>query len=236
MQSKNLHPLLEYFFPRFCKGCGIPGVHICATCLKKIDTCRTQKCYKCHKPSPYGMVHWGCRRGDYVIGVFSFMFYRGLGGRVVKYAKYKRQDAAIADLFYGASFTQHLALYDFFMRTNASVLIPIPLHKSIINTRGFNQSVKICQYISHTLGIPSVMAVEKVVERCAQSKLSPRMRKKNVHGAYVLNRHTMSAIEGRRVCIVDDVITTGATLEEVSSVLMPYVKEVYGITLLRSFE
>ena len=90
MQSKNLHPLLEYFFPRFCKGCGIPGVHICAKCLKKIEVCHTQKCYKCHKPSPYGMVHWGCRRGNYVTGVFSFMFYRGLGGKVAKYAKYKR--------------------------------------------------------------------------------------------------------------------------------------------------
>lgn len=154
----------------------------------------------------------------------------------MKYAKYKKQDEAVADLFYGVPFTQHLALYDFFMRTCVSVLIPIPLHKSTMNTRGFNQSVKIAQYISRALGVPTVMAVEKVVERGAQSKLSSLMRKKNVRGAYALNKHTVPTIEERRVCLVDDVITTGATLEEVSLVLRPYVKEIYGITLLRSFE
>jgi len=236
MRSRNLHPLLNFFFPRFCIGCNTPGVYICVSCSKKIGVCYTQKCYKCHKPSPYGMTHWGCRKENSLIGIFSLFLYRGLGGRVMKYAKYKREQKVIDDLFSSAPSCARSTLYDFFLHTKPSVLIPIPLHRSVVSVRGFNQSDAFSQLLTRALNIPTFSILEKLSERAPQSKMPSNMRKKNVRGSYNINNYAGLSIGGRTVCIVDDVVTTGATLEEASRVLKPYTNKVYGVTLFRSFE
>jgi len=236
MQSKSPHPLLNYFFPRLCIGCNTPGVYICATCSKRIGECSTQKCYKCHKPSPYGLVHWGCKTHSSLLGVFSLFLYRGVGGRVIKYAKYRRQQEVVSDLFSCISHTTQSQLYDFIVYSKPNVFIPVPLHKNTLNMRGFNQSARFSQNITQLFGVPTASIFEKLSEREPQSKMSQSMRVKNVRGAYRINPRNTTLLKEKTVCIVDDVITTGATLEDLLRLLRPLSKRVFGITLLRSFK
>ncbi|MCR4330161.1 MAG: phosphoribosyltransferase family protein [Candidatus Roizmanbacteria bacterium] len=159
-----------------------------------------------------------------------------MGGRVVKYAKYKRQPEAVVDLFSCVPHDMRMSLYDYFVHIKPNIFVPIPLHKSVVGIRGFNQSSVFAHILTQAFAIPTVSLVEKLSEREPQSKMSSNMRRKNVRGLYHINEHVVPSVEGKTVCIVDDVVTTGTTLEEVSRVLRPYAKAVYGITLLRSFE
>jgi ComF family protein len=100
---------------------------------------------------------------------------------------------------------------------SADVLVPVPLHKRKLRERGFNQSLLIARGVSEVTGIP-VQA--DLVHRCrwtqTQTALSKEERKENVENAFQCGK---SDIGGLRVIVVDDVITTGATIVAVAMVL-----------------
>lgn len=116
------------------------------------------------------------------------------------------------------------------------VLIPIPLHRDVLRERGFNQAEHVALWLSTLLNIPVANILEKKVERSRQSQLPTSDRSKNVRGAFVVKKVWKEKIKDKRVYLVDDVITTGATLQEAARALAPYTKHIYGITLLRSFK
>ena len=97
-------------------------------------------------------------------------------------------------------------------------IIPVPLHSVRKRERGFNQSKILAQEISKVINIP---VLKKVLKRTRntkdQTKLSPEERKENVKGAFSLK--SPETIEGKRIILVDDVMTTGATLGECATVL-----------------
>lgn len=92
-------------------------------------------------------------------------------------------------------------------------IIPVPLHPSRLRERGYNQSRELARHVGHALGIA-------VDERCcrrlrateAQSRLDARARRRNLRGAFEL----VGEVKGRRLAILDDVVTTGATAFELA--------------------
>ena len=96
------------------------------------------------------------------------------------------------------------------------VLIPIPLHRNRLYLRGYNQSQEICRILGHHLDIPvdnkSVVRARSTAE---QHRLSAKQRRGNVRGAFRIQ----TALAYRSVAIVDDVITTGATANEMAATL-----------------
>ncbi len=110
-------------------------------------------------------------------------------------------------------------------------LIPVPLHKSRYRERGFNQSEIIAEEISKVRGI----AVSKNVLRRKkntkdQTNFSPQQREENVRGAFVVTQPEM--IRGKNVILVDDVITTGATLSECARMLKQAgAEKILGMTI-----
>ena len=98
--------------------------------------------------------------------------------------------------------------------------VPVPLHKSKLRERTYNQSDYICRGISKELNIKPL---EKCLARTrytkTQTKLSITEREENVRGAFALNPKYGDLIKGKNIILVDDVITTGSTILECARVL-----------------
>ena len=97
-------------------------------------------------------------------------------------------------------------------------VVPIPLHFKRLRTRGFNQSALIAKPIARALGLPlQADVLRRVRDTDPQAGLAKAARAENIHGAFVAQRPLR--IRGRRILLVDDVITTGETVKEAARVL-----------------
>lgn len=95
------------------------------------------------------------------------------------------------------------------------LIIPVPLHPQRLRERGFNQALELAKPISKALAVPLWQHVERIVATEAQSLLPLDKRRNNVKGSFRVNR----PLEGARVAIVDDVMTSGSTIGELAHVL-----------------
>lgn len=113
------------------------------------------------------------------------------------------------------------------------ILIPIPLAKKRQKERGFNQSEEIGKELSKFLKIPLVNnALIKVRETLPQVELSGKEREENIKGAFWCRDENM--VKNKTIFLVDDVFTTGSTMEEAARVLKEAgAKKVWGITVAR---
>lgn len=123
---------------------------------------------------------------------------------------------------------------EFLSECAVDVIIPVPLHPKRLRWRGFNQSVLLAQQVSRALDVPlDPFVLHRNQETPPQTQLTEEERRKNVRGAFSLNPHR--PIKGRRVLLVDDVYTSGATVNECSrSLKRGGAKEVYVLTLARA--
>ncbi|MEK7679764.1 MAG: ComF family protein [Deltaproteobacteria bacterium] len=113
------------------------------------------------------------------------------------------------------------------------LIAPVPLHPKRLKDRGFNQSLLIARRISKLLGTPlDCFNLVRVMETEPQVNLRAKERKNNVRGAFAIKNSAV--FKGRRVLLVDDVYTTGATLCECSKALKKAGAEVFAATLARA--
>lgn len=98
-------------------------------------------------------------------------------------------------------------------------LVPVPLHWTRYASRGFNQASVIASEISKIKGIPLSDCVRRVRRTVLQAGLSRKMRQKNVENSFELKVKYKGELEGKNLLILDDTMTTGATIKEVAKVL-----------------
>lgn len=104
---------------------------------------------------------------------------------------------------------------------DADLIVPVPLHRLRLLQRRFNQSALLAQGLSRATGVPSlVTALERAKRTRAQVGLAQEARQKNVAKAFAMSRDGGRSVSGKRVLLIDDVLTTGATANACARVLL----------------
>ncbi len=224
----------DLLFPDFCAGCGTEGVLLCTSCLRSLKYF-SPICIHCHRITlgknkvPPGRTCGSCRGKTSLYAFISpFKFDEKLIRELIHRLKYNRLQI-VADFF-----AKHLAEYcrRFTISFPESmVLVPVPLHGSRERARGFNQSSLIASHLAKELDL---LIVESVLVRLKNTKpqigLNRRERETNVLGAFGVNNNM--AVKDRVILLLDDVLTTGSTMNEAAKALKEAgAKRVWAITV-----
>lgn len=211
--------LLEILFPRFCLGCHKEGGYLCQDCFSLIPL--SEKTSKARR----------------LFGLYFAADYNNfLLKRIVQRFKYPpfAKELSMVLVYIILSYFQNLEKPPpFLINPKDYVFVPVPLHKKRLRWRGFNQAEKIAKGLSSALGIllyTNVLIRQK--ETLLQIDLLEEERKENIKGAFSV--FNAGLIQDRKILLVDDVYTTGATMEECARTLKEAgAKEILGITVAR---
>jgi competence protein ComFC len=227
--KKYLLKILDFFFPRICYSCEIAGTYLCDLCEKKnIQFLSVQNCHVCKKEVYLqGLVHRNCKQETYLDGVVVALKYNKFIEHLLTEFKYE----FITDIKILLCRYLAISFRKFYAQIKKDFVITyVPLHKKRELWRGYNQTEVLAKFTADNAGLVVEPLLNKSRETKTQVGLHKRERKLNVHDSFEV---TVSE-KPERVVIVDDVMTTGSTLEECAKTLkMSGVKEVYGLVIAR---
>jgi ComF family protein len=216
--------VLDFFFPPYCLICGSENLYhrdylVCVNCIQSIPLITHPFCSRCGKPfateSNQDHLCSECLTGDsYLSMVRALCKYEGSVTAMIHQFKYKQKFACVP------LFTLMLELNHSIGLTFSSYdsLIPIPLHRTRLKERGFNQSVLWGKMLGKKYQVPlELRTLKRVVPTLPQVSLQGRARKNNVRNAFALNN--AAVVRNKAILLLDDVYTTGATMNECARVL-----------------
>ena len=202
--------LLDVIFPRRCCGCGVRGTWLCDRCESELGRFAGQLCPRCGIPLELNI----CQCDELppaIERVRSVGPYAGWLRGAVSQVKYHGEWARVGHV----SPMLACACSDL---VTADALVPVPLHPSRRRQRGFNQTEKIAEAVSLEIAVPVQHALRRCRRTSPQVRLDGEGRRANVLDAFALSPGY--AVNGARLILVDDVITTGATLGACAQVLL----------------
>ncbi len=114
-------------------------------------------------------------------------------------------------------------------------LVPVPLHSQRLRERGYNQAALLARAVGDVLGVPALpTALVRSRQTRSQVELGAQERRENVRGAFAVPPAAVATIRGQAITLIDDVCTTGATLEACAAALRQAgARSVWGLTLGR---
>ncbi len=209
--------LLDLLYPSYCLSCGkfLLGNHKFISCTDCWETFfkefKGKKCRNCGYPIElYPGTENFCKRCLLTNRKFAFdsvdyyAIYSGLVDLSIKELKFRK----IKPVAYEIGKEISPFLKKFLKENKIEAVIPVPLHDRELEERGFNQ----CEEILKGAGIPFKNLIRKEFYTAKQSSLSVERRKDNVKGIFSVSQ----PVKLKRVCVFDDIFTTGATLNEIS--------------------
>ncbi|MGE4094811.1 MAG: double zinc ribbon domain-containing protein [Candidatus Binatia bacterium] len=235
---------LLFLYPQRCLGCRSfidPHESFCQTCQRSIQPIKSPLCICCGIPftTPLGPDHL-C--GDCLAELPPFrrarawVYYHNNGDKTVpqpissavQQFKYQR------NLSVGQSLARLAAPYFPLRGEPYDLIVPVPLHLSRLRWRGFNQSLLLAHAIGQGYNIPvDPFSLIRTRSTLPQTQLKAKERQGNVHDAFAIA--TPRYIEGKRVLLVDDVYTSGATVTECTKTLLSAGSQVVDVfTLARA--
>ena len=117
------------------------------------------------------------------------------------------------NLFYSRLFSEIIE----FDSSGVDALVPVPLHLNRLSKRGFNQSLEIAKFLGKKYNLPVIDAVNRIKDTPQQTKLNKKGRQQNLKGAFEVIEQCLQNIDS--IAIIDDVITTGSTINEIAKIL-----------------
>ena len=207
----NISSIFNLFFPPACLLCSASSTHsLCPGCLAELPWHRQPQCPQCAIPTPAGQLCGACLKHppafDRTRAALSYAFPLD---RMIPRLKYHGRLAiapALGECLLQA--VEHAPRPD--------CLIAMPLHARRIRERGFNHASEIARTVASQLGLPLDLAsCRRTRDTPPQMGLKHDARRRNVRGAFACS----GEVRGQRIAIVDDVMTTGTSLDELAKTL-----------------
>lgn len=225
--------VLDALFPPLCIGCRKSGTLICEKCESSLPRHLPPFCSLCAKPlstgrSPLSPLCPRCLGSPLAIdGVRSVFKLEGVVREGVHHLKYR----GVTSL--AGPFASHMGSYLAANPLPVDAIIPVPLHPRRLKERGYNQSALLARAVAQKRGLEFLeSALTRVKDTPAQVRsASAEERRRNVQGAFQVRG---DRVRGLKVLVIDDVCTTGSTLEACSAALRAAgARSVWGLTLAR---
>lgn len=219
---------LDWLYPPECGGCGAPGARWCAACQMAAQVIGEDICPVCGQEQPEGQACANCAKNHPpFLAIRSWAVYQGTLREAIHRLKYKH-DIALAD-------TLAVHLIEIFDRLHWAVdlITAVPLGSQRAIERGYNQAAMLARPVSLYYQIAfRAAALQRIRETSSQVRLGPVERRANVHRAFLANSQLVA---GKVVLVIDDVTTTGATIDACAQALRDAgAAGVYGLTLARA--
>ncbi|MCF8302678.1 MAG: ComF family protein [Bacteroidales bacterium] len=202
-----LDDLLSLFYPRICLACGnslYPNEEVvCFSCLYHLP----ETDFHVEKDNPVSRLFWG----KVPVENASACYYFSKGGKVQHLIhQLKYQGRRSIGEYLGTYYGHKLRASGFY--SDIDVIIPVPLHPKKLKKRGYNQSVIIADGLAEGMYVPvKTRTLIRKIASSTQTKKSKYERWENVKDIFGVNN--AETLEGKHILLVDDVITTGSTLE-----------------------
>ena len=218
---------LETIFPRFCFGCHRENYFLCPDCEAVLEISEVSYCL-CPKPKRLSQAGKcpKCQSKNLDGLYFALPYQKALIKKLLQ--KFK-DDPFVKELAKPLSslIINHFLLLDKKPDFSDFILMPTPLEKKRLKWRGFNQAEEIAKELKKLLEIPLVNDCLFEIK-----KLPQELEEERKERAFVCKN--VEAIKGRKILLVDDIYTTGSTMEEISRVLKGSgAKEVWGVAVAR---
>lgn len=234
MFARVIAKIIEFLFPPVCPVCGTPvSVHgeLCANCFRGFEWIDSPKCDKCGYPLIYDAGPNArcpvCASGEFDLEWLrsacryeemsrSVMLPFKHGGRI-KYANFMSR-------------AMIWALRD--TPADCDVVMPVPLARPRLIHRTYNQATLLARPIARAMNVPLDVDSVHREHRPDMGHMTPKQRHENIHGVFTVMHP--ERIKGRKILLVDDVYTSGATMSEMRRVLLRAGAEsVCGVTFCR---
>lgn len=227
----RLSPLLDALYPPHCAGCQQSGHVLCSACAAKMTLFTLPVCAGCGLPLAQAGVCGSCRANTPRISALRAASPYQEPLRACIHALKYNGNIRLAEPL-GLLLAQ--AYRHFGIATDA--LLPVPLHSERLTQRGYNHAALLAEVCARHLGVPLYkdMLVRHRATR-SQVGLGPSERRRNVQDAFLCSpSFARGQLRGRTLVIIDDVCTSGATLEACAAPLFAAgARAVWGLTLAR---
>ena len=213
--NRVVNQLVELVFPSSCVSCGREGALLCHICLAESSLVADTACRICAEPMTASGTCSKCRvEPKYIDRLYGYYQYDSPVGEAIRAFKFD-DIRALEPVF------SELLDVERLKRVAPDLVLPVPLSRSRIKQRGFNQSEVFSRHIAALLGInhePRLLSrTEQKIPQSQQQ--SARSRAASVSGAFTVNEQYVDEIATKRILVVDDVHTTGSTINECARVL-----------------
>lgn len=222
---------LDLLAPKKCYSCLKEGTFLCQNCHNKIPK-HLEVCFVCKRRSKSFDLCEDCKKEVYYDKIIILNYYNDtLISKLIKQAKFYWKNSILEDLV--------PYLYDIFILNHKIInkedylITSIPLHFLKKIKRGFNQSEILCEEFSKISNIKYKKNILKKIRKTKQqSLLSRNERLKNLKDSFIMNKKFILSIKDKRIILLDDVVTTWSTINEISKILKQFwAKEVIWLTL-----
>ena len=219
--------LLDLFFPKNCFGCQKEETYLCEDCISLLDIINFHKTFKTENLDD---LYFALSYKNH-----SFKYEHRLIRQLIKKFKYTPFVKSLSQPLSSLIIT-HFESYEkpalFIQEKDDFIIIPVPLSQKRLKWRGFNQAEEIAKNLSMYLQIPLFNNIlTKNKETFFQSRLSKEERENNLISSFSCNKQ----IKNEKVLLVDDIYTTGSTMEECAKTLKKAgAIKVIGITIART--
>jgi ComF family protein len=218
----------DFLFPRRCVGCGREGEYICSACQASLLPIKPPFCSRCGLPLSGGTLCSGCTVWEAEInGIRAAFRFDGVARQVIYQLKYQNLKAIAPEMARLMLATIPVTAIP------GDILVAVPLHLHRMRKRGYNQSALLARELARLTGLEFDEAcLKRNYNTPSQARTRNVLeRRENVRGAFSCQSGNL---RGRRVILVDDVATSGATLNAGAAALKQAgALSVWGLTFAR---